>query len=70
MHGGLRKNGIILRSRFCAYRRHQAANCYKRRLRQVAVFGAALRQAMRLTVYGRYTDFCLMSLGLNVRVGS
>ena len=25
---------------------------------------------MRLTVYGRYTDFGLMSLGLNVRFGS
>ena len=28
------------------------------------------RQAMRLTVYGRYTDFGLRSLGLNVRFGS
>ena len=70
MPGGLRKTRIVLRSRFCAYRGHQAANCQKRRLRYVAVFWAALRKATRLTVQERYTDFGLMSLGLNVRFGS
>ena len=33
-------------------------------------FLGSSRQAMRLTVYGRYTDFGLRSLGLNVRFGS
>ena len=36
----------------------------------VAVFGAALRQAMRLAVRGRYADFIPVSVGTNVADGS
>jgi len=71
MLGGLRKSKPrSFWDRFCAYRRHQAANCRSGDFGRLPFFWAALRQAMRLTVYGRYIDFGLMSLWWNVRFGS